>query len=383
MTWHDYLITPQAPLVFKSGRPFAAGVRDGANFPWPSSVAGLLRTTLMQIEGWDLSGVSGAALLEKLLDTAAVGPFLIRETSGNMELMAPRPADVLFLLDSTPVATPFRLAPSILPENCGCDLPNGLRPVMLEKSAPKGKPQKAPAFWTLSEILDWRMGKTPKPSLKAAIATEILTKDFRTQVAINALTYAAKDGALLQMEGLDFGYSREGNGYGQIRYHVGARFSEQLQDGMVCFGGRRRMSWLENEAHSLYAMSPEYRQQLEKSSGAISLTLLTPGLFDGGWKPGWLKDGADGNEGSPPGTTLRLRLVSAALERWQPISGWDLHLRQPKRFRKVVPAGSVYWFEVLEGTTDELLKLWFAAISDQAQDRRDGFGVAIPGPWKV
>ena len=383
MTWHDYLITPQAPLVFKSGRPFAAGVRDGANFPWPSSVAGLLRTTLMQKEGWDLSGPSGGALQEKMLDTAAGGPFLIRETSGKMELMAPRPADVLFLLDFTLAATPFKLAPAALPANSGCDLPNGLRPVMLEKTAPKGKPQKAPAFWTLSEMLDWRMGKMSKSPLNPLKATELLTKDLRTQVAINPLTYAAKDGALLQMEGLDFGYVREGKGYGQIRYHVGARFSEQLQNGMVCFGGRRRMSWLEDDVHSLYAMSPEYRQQLEKSSGAISLTLLTPGLFDGGWKPGWLSEGADGNEGSPPGVELRLRLVSAALERWQPVSGWDLHLKQPKRFRKVVPAGSVYWFEVLEGTADELQKLWFAAVSDQAQDRRDGFGVALPGPWKV
>ena len=40
-----YLIEPLAPLVFRSGKPFSGqSGADGANFPLPSSMAGMLRT---------------------------------------------------------------------------------------------------------------------------------------------------------------------------------------------------------------------------------------------------------------------------------------------------------------------------------------------------
>ena len=42
---NTYLIEPLAPLVFRSGKPFGSqSAADGANFPLPSSMAGMLRT---------------------------------------------------------------------------------------------------------------------------------------------------------------------------------------------------------------------------------------------------------------------------------------------------------------------------------------------------
>jgi CRISPR-associated protein (Cas_Cmr3). len=49
---YAHMIVPQAPLVFRSGRPFGEGSRDGANFPWPSSLAGVLRSQVMDDRGW-------------------------------------------------------------------------------------------------------------------------------------------------------------------------------------------------------------------------------------------------------------------------------------------------------------------------------------------
>jgi CRISPR-associated protein Cmr3 len=70
------------------------------------------------------------------------------------------------------------------------------------------------------------------------------------------------------------------------------------------------------------------------------------------------------------------------VERWQAVSGWDMVARKPKAIRRVTPAGSVYWFEIVKATEDWAKKLWLTPISDSEQDRRDGFGLVLPGIWK-
>jgi CRISPR-associated protein Cmr3 len=113
---------------------------------------------------------------------------------------------------------------------------------------------------------------------------------------------------------------------------------------------------------------------------------VTPALFDGGWLPAWL-DGMPIIDSPPELSGIKLRLCAAALERWQPFSGWELRTLdghkggKARAVRRLVPAGSVYWFEVLEGDAEALRKLWLAPLSDRAQDRLDGFGLTIPGIW--
>jgi CRISPR-associated protein Cmr3 len=56
----------------------------------------------------------------------------------------------------------------------------------------------------------------------------------------------------------------------------------------------------------------------------------------------------------------------------------------PRLFRhgNLVPAGSVYFFEVLSGNAEDLVKnLWLRSVCDEDQDRWDGFGLAIWRLW--
>jgi CRISPR-associated protein Cmr3 len=55
--------------------------------------------------------------------------------------------------------------------------------------------------------------------------------------------------------------------------------------------------------------------------------------------------------------------------------------RGPKPVRRMVPAGGVYFFELLKGQSSDLEKLWLESVSDEEQDRRDGFGLATWGIW--
>jgi len=118
----------------------------------------------------------------------------------------------------------------------------------------------------------------------------------------------------------------------------------------------------------------------------LALTLATPAVFAQGWRPGWLDDALQGSPPLAPG--LRLQLRAAAVPRWQGISGWDLCAHLPKASRRAVAAGSVYWFEVLSNDPPSngngASALWLQPLSDEQQDRLDGFGAAlahhIPNP---
>jgi CRISPR-associated protein Cmr3 len=371
---HDYLIVPQSPLVFRSGRPFGAGSRDGANFPWPSSVAGMLRTQAMDERGWRPKLTEEQR--EELLALAAAGPILARREGGRVMPMLPKPADALLLLEKKgddERKRYFRLRPGALPAGCGCDLPQGLLPLVLATEH-KGKPQDGPAFWPLDELLRWRVGEEvaffepdePKP-------------ESRTHVAIDRESFAADSGRLFQTEGLDFSRRRRPNhrGFESTDWVYLCRFAEAPGPRMVAFGGERRQSWLDKAEGAPLAAPDEYVKSV-MATRRIALTLATPALFTRGWKPAW----ADSGQDVPGIPGLRLRLKAAAVERWLGISGWDLHAGGAKPARKAVAAGATYWFEVEgEPPAGWAQRLWLAPLSDAPQDRMDGFGLVVPGPW--
>jgi CRISPR-associated protein Cmr3 len=71
-------------------------------------------------------------------------------------------------------------------------------------------------------------------------------------------------------------------------------------------------------------------------------------------------------------------------ERWIPISGWsyEKNTRGIKPLRRMVPAGSVYFFKVMGGGTDKSIweRLWLRSVCG-GQYGNDGFGAALWGAW--
>lgn len=370
-TMYDHLIEPQAPLVFRSGRPFGAGSRDGANFPWPSSLAGALRTQVMDDRAWHVPLT--AEQREQLCALRAYGPILAARDGGRITPMLPRPADAVLLADEDGHKAYHRLAPTELPEGCSCDLPAGLQPLLLA-AAPKGKPQPGPSFWPLASLLAWRRGEDLAP-----FASDEPASEARSHVALDRATLAADPGRLFQTEGLDFSRRRNdgGRGFGTRDWVFLCRFAQALGERALTFGGEGRLSWLSAAPPATLAAPPEHLAAVA-ASRQITLTLVTPALFAAGWRPAWLEGAGD-----VPGIAgLRLRLRAAAVERWQGISGWDLAAWGPRAARKALAAGATYWFEVVdEPPAGWASKLWLAPISDQPQDHRDGFGLVVPGLW--
>lgn len=373
----DYLLLPQAPLVIRSGRPFGSGSRDGGNFPMPSTLAGVMRTQVMDEEGWPLP--LSAEHQKKLQKLSVVGPILARRENEQIMPWVPKPSDALLLLDEDKNKRYCRLAPGTLTDSTGCDLPHGLQPVTLGKNSKiKGKPQTGPSFWPLDRFLAWRQGHAVEANIEDERVSEI-----RTHVALDSETRAANPGSLFQSVGMEFGRARRNQastGFTQHDWGLLCRFAKEVKAGMVTVGGERRLSWLENEVQgSPLSPDPGYLQRIESTGYGFSLSFITPAIFHEGWKPGWLDENLQGEIPGVPGMTVTL--CAAAIDRWQSVSGWDLNQWAPRASRKAVTAGATYWFTIEKAADGWAEKLWLAAISDEEQDRRDGFGAVIPGIW--
>ena len=367
---HTYLIEPKAPLVIRSGRPFdgQAGA-DEARFPPPSTLAGALRTAHAETAGLPLSS--------ELAKIPVAGPLAVR--LGEVpKLLVPKPADALYFWSEDRSAVRLvRAAPRKLADGEGCDLPSDdLLPVQLTEPI-TGKPAPGPRWWAFDDLLKWRSTVLAAPTFEAVSNNgwSPLTEEIRTHVAIKRKSQAAESGKLFQTAGLVFDLAaRDGQPFPEGRIGIVGRIAGKINAGVITLGGERRLSSIAAAPADLWPPMPRNLPAEIRKAGGLSLTLLTPALFNTGWRPPEL-----------PG----LRLRAAALERWQAHSGWNLaadkHLEanRPRAGRKLVPAGAVYWYALLPDISDEkLAAFWLAPLGDCEQDCRDGFGLVLPQPWQ-
>ncbi|EEZ72117.1 type III-B CRISPR module-associated protein Cmr3 [Neisseria cinerea] len=386
---NSYFLDALAPLVFRSGKPF--GVQsdtDDIQFPLPSTAAGLVRTQFMHQNGWDWeSGATGnrAKLSDgrvaELRQIAVQGAFLAKQdVSGNIKVMLPKPANALYLKNKgTNQIQLVRLAPEAFGGGVSADFPhNGLLPVQVE-SQNKGKPQSGAAYWDLEDLLAWQNGKTLSFEDVNKHGVQSLPIEARTHIAINRETLSAKEGILFQTAAYDLSPPALKHHQGWEGYHYGfiIRTEADLEDnGIVRFGGEGRLSRLNKipDGDSIFNHSES------TYSNGFTLTLITPALFEQGWLPGWLDK--ESLTGILPHTGLQVRLRATAIDRWQPVSGWDLQKHAPKAMRKAVNSGAVYWFEILGGNPAEIAQAQWQAFSDSRQDCLDGFGIGLVAPWQ-
>ena len=398
------LLKPDDPLVFRDARPFSADPGAYAEtLPWPlpQTVAGALRTHI---------GPPGAASWTAEAARAAkrigVHNLLALDHGGGYRPFAPAPADAVWH-DAPEAGPPEALRPlGPYSSGQGSDLPHPtLEPLVLKLNR-TGKPQgPLPHFWSLGAVAAW-LAATAAPALAADDHSPGLLTETRVHVAIDAATGAGRAGMLFATTGLHF--PRE-PAAAKPTAAILAREPADIQPAAailvrvldappgwqpaaeyLALGGDRRAVAVEPASASLW---PAFSPGTPPAGGRrLRLYLATPALFSGGWRPGWLD--AETLEGSPSWLpeVPRLKLVAAAIGRRIPVSGWDMQARGPKATRYAVPGGSVYFFEVANQdamlTEAALRALWLTSISDDtpagpdpAQDRHDGYGLALPGIW--
>lgn len=378
-----WTVEPRDTIVLRDGRPIAdgAGRMRTLRMPWPSSIAGLVRTRIGTTPQGDFTLAIPAAL-----KIAVCGPWIVDlgAPAGGPSWWGPAPADAAWLRerDAPPhTCTRFRLAPTGCEPGYVTDLA-GLQIVNFKDGAThKGKPVASPALWRGDRLLEWlrdpasvtqfdcpRDGAPSARSWRIAGSAEPFgisspPVESRTHVKLDPNSGTADEGMLFVTESL-----RTSGGPADVVGRFAFAFAttdDRLRDGVVPLGGERRPSFL-RRGLAEHGPACDAWTWIPETATTLRVVLITPALFE---------------EGSVPKEISGARVVAAAVGRAEHVSGWDLAAHGPKPVRRAAPAGSVYWVEVPERETarDWAARVWMTCVSSTERDRLDGFGLALVG----
>lgn len=359
--------------------------------PWPSVVAGALRSRILVDDGVDLARFAEGREQHPSLGTPQQpGAFRVvtfqtgrRFADGRTELLYQIPAD-LFISGNEKQLHARRVRPT-KPKKPGVasSYPLPLLPVVQERE--RGKPKGG--YWLTED--GWNKYLAGEvPGEEHLLPQEFLWEaELRIGVGIEEGTRRAAQGRLFSVEALSF--VRQGcllqsrrraaalkRADYDVGFVVGIRGASPPRDGSVRLGGDGRGAVL--SVAELRLPEPDYERMAR--DGTCRLILTTPGIFPGGWLPtGTVENPSGGFRFQLHG--VRGRLMAAAVARAVTISGWDLARWAPKPAQRAAPTGSVYWLELESGVTStDLRKLAESGLWDQPchdpQRRAEGFNCA-------
>jgi CRISPR-associated protein Cmr3 len=414
LRWCGLRLDPCDVLFFRDGRPLATDTFIESGLPTPQTLAGAIRTHLLEQAGCDTAGFKNlgrllaagkdfAAAVQKTCGAGWIahvhvrGPWLSRAGEDSrrvVDVFTPVPA-MLRRAKRRPQELPSLVGrgaggegaaansphPNPLPKGEGTRLLRldpldkrtvlpgwepplpGMRPLWLKDHA-ASRPQ--PGYLTHDGLQVLLQGGVPDVRDAHLLPEgEIFRLDHRRGVALDVQRKAA---ALDQSYGIGFLALKPGMGfYAEVGLPEAAPATAFSGQHAMSFGGEGRHVLLhEVEPFAWPSAAPRDGQ------GTL-VVLTTPGLFGPAsfnpepaatkrlWRPEQFNDPA--------------RLVAAAVPEALPVSGWNLATGGPKPTRFAAPAGSVYF---LEGSAEHLAG---GCLADSPEDRLQGWGCFARGVW--
>jgi CRISPR-associated protein Cmr3 len=361
-------------LMLRGNRLFGGGVHGESLMPpWPSVFAGALASRALT----DADRVGDitrepdrveSILAETLGADYALTALALERSDGPL---SPLPADLIALEgpDLVPVA------PRILGAGfAGVAASTTLLALPMLQTPSRKKPLGG-QWITAAGLATHLAGRRPDPS--CLVSSRCLWEnDPRLGIALDAGSHTAAESLIYTTDAVAL---RPG-----VRFVAGFAGSRLPANGLVRLGGDGRGARIESASPALAAALAGLGTPQPGWKG-FRMILATPGLFPGGWLPPGVNPATRrfGIEG------LCAELVAADVPRHEVISGWDLANHAPKPARKVAPAGSCYWFRVLEGDTAALASLRESGLWPLMDDnsantarRREGFNRIWFGTWQ-
>ncbi|HEX3555843.1 MAG TPA: type III-B CRISPR module-associated protein Cmr3 [Thermoanaerobaculia bacterium] len=393
-----WLIEPLDPLIARDGRPAAVGRFTTTGFPYPSMVAGAVRTRMGSENG--AFTLEGDALKELTKKVHVRGPLLaeLSPDDGTVDQwLAPAPRDAVFLEEKGVIARRC-LAPRPLDAGQSLDslVEKGLLPLGFQGDSVHGKPPKdIPSFWSWCTFASWLSAPKDQTGVDlSSLGTKPLPVETRVHLALQSGERVGIDGMLFQTSGLRF--LQEGKTrLAPRRFALSlqcqgatvAGRSLELHEQTAPLGGERRLArW--SPASENWPEMPGNMKETIVATRHARLILLTPAMFKNGSLPAW------NDQDWPLGGPIKAKVRAAAVPRPEVVSGWDLAADngpdkpkgRPKPTRRLAAAGSVYFLDLEGGTVQDVERwcedTWLACVSDDEQSRRDGFGLAVLGVWE-
>lgn len=109
-------------------------------------------------------------------------------------------------------------------------------------------------------------------------------------------------------------------------------------------------------------------EPVEFSDKYFKVVLFSPAIFDNGSIPNL--------NFTTNGKKVELKLINAIIGKPKNIGGWDIANKRPKSMLKAVPAGSVYYYEILSNhTVEEVYRSTQNKFSISDYRKKEGFGL--------
>lgn len=138
-------------------------------------------------------------------------------------------------------------------------------------------------------------------------------------------------------------------------------------------GGDGKMALLnETQHHGGKQLDESLGEKVVKSS-RIKMVLTTPAVFEKGWIPDGLDESGRGQING-----VEVQLEGASLGKHEIIGGWDVANKHPKKSRRAVPAGSVYYLTT-DAPGQAFAQIHRKSICGNDDDRKQGLGITYIG----
>jgi CRISPR-associated protein Cmr3 len=350
-------IEPLDPLFFRDGRPFTMGEDDWTTSAFPPSpgvIYGALRSIYFSHHPDQLSLAQTDADPTAKLRLNSVY-LLAGSNPGSEQPLFPFPLDIVQVTKNIKEALPCR--PLVLEPRDGIATGYPLSWILVSRE--QGKDVQTPDNCLIDQtaLKEYLLGEREK--YKAVEMGNYICREPKVGIARDPSTSAAQEHKLYRvimhrLKQMCIGVEYEG--------------LDLPAEGFMRLGGEARAAYytqLSAESVSL---------QIPAETKLFKLYLSTPAFFDGGWRPGWIDP--PGYSGSKDG--IKVQLLAAATGKPQSIGGFDVKQGIPKKMRRAVPAGSVYYFKILDGQMADAVKV-FDRQSISESRSEEGFGIVFVG----
>lgn len=363
-----YKFTPYDTLFFRGGKPFTMGDDNWSDFifpPNPSTLYGAVRSWLI-FERGSLKDFKEGRLKEDLgtvEDKGKLrikGPFLIEEG----KLLFPLPQDLLVCKNANVKEKNFTHRLSMLKKPGIFVSDYNLENILITKD---NDLIEADGFLEELYFKEYLEGKN---SVRLKPKDKVFLLESKIGIARDNKTKTAKEGCLYNIPMV------------RLKDKVSIAFKlEEVEATSVRFsmkfGGEGKIVEVERLEKNPIKEIEEININDIVKNNIFKLYLATPAIFEKGYLPSWIDENTF--EGEYNG--VKLRLICCVVGKSRPVGGWDIAKNEPKPMYRAVPAGSVYYFEIINGSLEDLKRLFhFQNISDIYPE--EGYGLSFIGGVK-
>ncbi len=355
-------------LFFRTPRPFTAGEEtwtDGIFPPYPRTIYGALRTYLILERGnGDINKGLEKFKAGEFKDELGTpdepgnftikGPFLMKEDT----IYFRTPLDTV-IVDGKIKFLKFLEKPKIMVSN--------YKPERILLWQENKKPDNPKGWISYDAMIDYLKGKD---NFEYMGDREFFLREEKIGITRNRDTFTAEEGRLYRT----FFIRMKEDTYLGVQIEGVNSINDK---GLFQLGGERKSAVFERLDRD--PLEELKNLELNLSNGLFKLYFATPVIFENGWLPSWINQ--DSLEGEFNG--VKVKLIACAIGKYQLVGGWDLDKMAQKPLKKTVPAGSVYYFQILDGDVNKVKEVFHLKNISSPQASKEGFGLALVGEVKI